>query len=121
MAKKQNKAQATSKKADQKKKQAAIEDKTFGLKNKNKSKKVQNYVNQVCLFSKTQFALCWVAIERSWTNSPIMLITGQSQCQQQRHNGTAKAARRAKKESQGSSWKKNCPVLKPSSPVRFLT
>ena len=42
-----NKAQATSKKAEQKKKQAAIEDKTFGLKNKNKSKKVQQYVSQV--------------------------------------------------------------------------
>ena len=33
-----------SKKAEQKKKKQAFEDKTFGLKNKNKSKKVQNYV-----------------------------------------------------------------------------
>lgn len=36
-----------SKKSIQKKKQQAIEDKTFGLKNKNKSKKVQNYVQGV--------------------------------------------------------------------------
>mmetsp|Transcript_21752 Transcript_21752/g.51346 ORF Transcript_21752/g.51346 Transcript_21752/m.51346 type:complete len:309 (+) Transcript_21752:139-1065(+) len=36
-----------SKKNEQKKKQKAIEDKTFGLKNKNKSKKVQQYVQGV--------------------------------------------------------------------------
>jgi hypothetical protein len=36
-----------SKKAVQKKKQSAIDDKTFGLKNKNKSKKVQSYVQSV--------------------------------------------------------------------------
>jgi hypothetical protein len=36
-----------SKKAEQKKKTQAIEDKTFGLKNKNKSKKVQGYVQSV--------------------------------------------------------------------------
>ncbi|KAL3916593.1 MAG: hypothetical protein SGARI_007928, partial [Bacillariaceae sp.] len=47
MAKKAAKAQAASKKNEQKKKQTAIDDKTFGLKNKNKSKKVQNYVQQV--------------------------------------------------------------------------
>jgi hypothetical protein len=39
--------QQESKKAVQKKKQSAIEDKTFGLKNKNKSKKVQSYVQSV--------------------------------------------------------------------------
>mmetsp|Transcript_39477 Transcript_39477/g.60708 ORF Transcript_39477/g.60708 Transcript_39477/m.60708 type:complete len:276 (-) Transcript_39477:110-937(-) len=36
-----------SKKAEQKKKQKVIEDRTFGLKNKNKSKKVQQYVEGV--------------------------------------------------------------------------
>jgi hypothetical protein len=41
------KAPATSKKADQKKKNQIIEDRTFGLKNKNKSKKVQQYVQSV--------------------------------------------------------------------------
>ncbi|KAG7364736.1 DRG family regulatory protein, Tma46 [Nitzschia inconspicua] len=41
------KTQGASKKADQKKKNQAIEDRTFGLKNKNKSKKVQQYVQAV--------------------------------------------------------------------------
>jgi hypothetical protein len=41
------KAGGPSKKTEQKKKQQAIEDKTFGLKNKNKSKKVQQYVQGV--------------------------------------------------------------------------
>lgn len=36
-----------SKKAEQKKKQKSIEDRTFGLKNKNKSKKVQSFVQSV--------------------------------------------------------------------------
>lgn len=36
-----------SKKSVQKKKQLAVEDKTFGLKNKNKSKKVQQHINSV--------------------------------------------------------------------------
>jgi hypothetical protein len=36
-----------SKKAEQKKKNQVIEDRTFGLKNKNKSKKVQSYVQSV--------------------------------------------------------------------------
>ena len=36
-----------SKKTEQKKKQQVIEDRTFGLKNKNKSKKVQQYVQGV--------------------------------------------------------------------------
>lgn len=35
------------KKAEQKKKEKIIEDKTFGLKNKNRSAKVQAYVQQV--------------------------------------------------------------------------
>ena len=39
--------QAASKKAEQKKKQQVLEDKTFGLKNKNKSKKVQNHIQSV--------------------------------------------------------------------------
>ena len=43
MAKKGNKE---SNKADQKKREKKLEDKTFGLKNKNKSKKVQNYIAQ---------------------------------------------------------------------------
>jgi hypothetical protein len=38
---------ATSKKNEQKKKAQAIEDKTFGLKNKNKSKKVQQMVHGI--------------------------------------------------------------------------
>ena len=38
---------AGSKKAEQKKKNQQIEDRTFGLKNKNKSKKVQSYVKSV--------------------------------------------------------------------------
>lgn len=38
---------AASKKAEQKKKQKVIEDKTFGLKNKNKSKKVQQHIESV--------------------------------------------------------------------------
>jgi ElaB/YqjD/DUF883 family membrane-anchored ribosome-binding protein len=41
------KADAASKKTLQKKKQQAIEDKTFGLKNKNKSKKIQQFVQSV--------------------------------------------------------------------------
>ena len=36
-----------SKKTVEKKKEKQIEDKTFGLKNKNKSKAVQNYIQQV--------------------------------------------------------------------------
>jgi len=47
MAKKGNKQPATSKKAEQKKKAGQIEDRTFGLKNKNKSKKVQVFVKSV--------------------------------------------------------------------------
>lgn len=39
--------QKKSKKAEQKKKDKLIEDKTFGLKNKNKSKKVQQHINSV--------------------------------------------------------------------------
>lgn len=38
---------ATNKKAEQKKKEKIIEDKTFGLKNKNKSKAVQKYIKGV--------------------------------------------------------------------------
>jgi hypothetical protein len=41
------KEQGTSKKTEQKKKQKIIEDKTFGLKNKNKSKKVQQHIDSV--------------------------------------------------------------------------
>ena len=41
------KEQAASKKAEQKKKQKVLEDKTFGLKNKNKSKKVQQHIDSV--------------------------------------------------------------------------
>lgn len=41
------KQQDASKKTVQKKKQQAIEDKTFGLKNKNKSKKIMNFVQSV--------------------------------------------------------------------------
>lgn len=37
--------EAASKKAEQKRKNKIVEDKTFGLKNKNKSKKVQAYIN----------------------------------------------------------------------------
>jgi len=44
---KKSKQPTTSKKADQKKKSQQIEDRTFGLKNKSKSKKVQSYVNSV--------------------------------------------------------------------------
>lgn len=45
--KKKGGQQKTSKKAEQKENQKIIEDKTFGLKNKNKSKKVQQYVKSV--------------------------------------------------------------------------
>lgn len=45
--KKKGGPQKASKKAEQKENQKIIEDKTFGLKNKNKSKKVQNYVKSV--------------------------------------------------------------------------
>jgi len=38
---------AASKKATQKKKQQLLEDKTFGLKNKNKSKKIQQHIQSV--------------------------------------------------------------------------
>ncbi len=41
------KAAAGGKKVDQKKVQKIVEDRTFGMKNKNKSKKVQKYINQV--------------------------------------------------------------------------
>ena len=47
MAKKKAAAEQTSKKAQQKKKQQIVEDKTFGLKNKNKSKKVQQHIKSV--------------------------------------------------------------------------
>jgi hypothetical protein len=40
-------APKASKKTEQKTKQKAVEDKTFGLKNKNKSAKVSKYVEQV--------------------------------------------------------------------------
>jgi hypothetical protein len=43
----------TSKKSEQKAKEKIIEDKTFGLKNKNKSSKVQKYVQQVAQQVKT--------------------------------------------------------------------
>jgi len=42
-----SKGQQSSKKADQKKKEKLIEDKTFGLKNKNKSKKVQAQITSI--------------------------------------------------------------------------
>eukprot|EP00567_Pseudictyota_dubia_P016602 CAMPEP_0197451406 /NCGR_PEP_ID=MMETSP1175-20131217/28710_1 /TAXON_ID=1003142 /ORGANISM="Triceratium dubium, Strain CCMP147" /LENGTH=244 /DNA_ID=CAMNT_0042984111 /DNA_START=84 /DNA_END=815 /DNA_ORIENTATION=+ len=45
--KSKKKADAASKKALEKKKQKVIEDKTFGLKNKNKSKKVQQHIQSV--------------------------------------------------------------------------
>lgn len=47
MAKKKGGGQQESKKAVQKKKQQIVEDKTFGLKNKNKSKKVQSQIASV--------------------------------------------------------------------------
>jgi len=46
-AKKGGGAKGASKKTEQKKREKVVEDKTFGLKNKNKSKKVQKYVQQV--------------------------------------------------------------------------
>ena len=45
--KKKQAADKVSKKAEQKKKKSQIDDRTFGLKNKNKSKKVQGYVQSV--------------------------------------------------------------------------
>lgn len=42
-----SKDQKPSKKAVREKKERAIEDATFGLKNKNKSKKVQQFINRV--------------------------------------------------------------------------
>jgi len=45
--KKKQTADKVSKKAEQKKKKSQIDDRTFGLKNKNKSKKVQGYVQSV--------------------------------------------------------------------------
>ncbi|GIQ84919.1 hypothetical protein KIPB_006503, partial [Kipferlia bialata] len=47
MAKKGGKKQEESKKARKKADNAAISDSTFGLKNKNKSKKVQNHIQQI--------------------------------------------------------------------------
>lgn len=47
MAKKKAAKQQESKKSTQKKKQQLVEDKTFGLKNKNKSKKVQNQIRSI--------------------------------------------------------------------------
>ena len=47
MAKKGKGAPGASKKTEQKKKVKQIEDRTFGLKNKNKSKKVQEFVKSV--------------------------------------------------------------------------
>lgn len=44
---KSNKAEKESKKTTQKKKDKLVEDKTFGLKNKNKSKKVQQHIQSV--------------------------------------------------------------------------
>jgi hypothetical protein len=40
-------AKKGAKKVDQKKVQKIVEDKTFGMKNKNKSKKVQQYISTV--------------------------------------------------------------------------
>ena len=47
MPSKKNKKEQESKKSSQKRKEKLVEDKTFGMKNKNKSKKVQNYINSV--------------------------------------------------------------------------
>jgi len=47
MANKKKKPDAQSKKSSQKAKQKTIEDKTFGLKNKNKSKKVQAHIASI--------------------------------------------------------------------------
>jgi hypothetical protein len=57
MAKKKG-GDATSKKTEQKKKQSIIEDKTFGLKNKNKSKKVQQKIHSIEVsFTKTNITI----------------------------------------------------------------
>lgn len=78
------KEQGPSKKVDQKKKQKVIEDKTFGLKNKNKSKKVQQHID---------------AVTRTVMNSGDRR---QRQLEEQRKQERAalKAARKAEKDEQ---------------------
>jgi hypothetical protein len=54
---KKNKQEEQSKKALQKKKEKLLEDKTFGLKNKNKSSKVQQVSGSIMDWSSTSKSL----------------------------------------------------------------
>ena len=83
MAKKKKQPDA-SKKSTQKKKQQIIEDKTFGLKNKNKSKKVQQQIR---------------AVERNVMNSGDSRLRRQEEARQ-KAKADAKARKKAQKEEQ---------------------
>ena len=83
MAKKKG-GDATSKKAEQKKKKQILEDKTFGLKNKSKSKKVQQHV---------------AAVEKSVMNSGDPKLRKQEE-QRKKIKADAKMRKKAMKEEQ---------------------
>jgi hypothetical protein len=84
MAKKKAGGGDASKKTVQKKKQQIVEDKTFGLKNKNKSKKVQQHIKSV---------------ERNVMNSGDPKLRKQEE-QRQKAKAEAKARKKAAKEEQ---------------------
>ena len=83
MAKKKG-GDATSKKAEQKKKKQVLEDKTFGLKNKSKSKKVQQHV---------------AAVEKSVMNSGDPQMR-RAEEQRKRQKADQKARKKAMKDEQ---------------------
>lgn len=82
--KSKKKEQAASKKAEQKKKQKVIDDKTFGLKNKNKSKKVQQHIQSVT---------------KNVMNSGDRR-TRQEEEKRKQHKAAAKARKKAEKDEQ---------------------
>ncbi len=62
-----------SKKTENKKKEKVVEDLTFGLKNKNKSKVVQQYVKEVTnkvMFSQVKVSNDFAVSSLRWSNAP---------------------------------------------------
>lgn len=64
--------QQESKKTEQKKKEKIIDDKTFGLKNKNKSKTVQSFVKAVSTQVLNQHLKVLINIHCMWCVYPIL-------------------------------------------------
>ena len=85
--------QATSKKSKEKKKTQAIADATFGLKNKNKSAKVQNYVKQVESSMKNNLS---DAVRLYFHNIHIALLLNLDQYYR-RKNANAKKSKRLRR------------------------